>query len=32
MESAAPDEETEEYAFLIQGEVTRNENITVEKK
>ena len=30
MEASAPYEGPEEYAFLIQGEVVRNENITVE--
>ena len=30
MEAAAPDEGPEQYEFLIQGEVVRNENITVE--
>ena len=30
MEAAAPDEVPEEYEFLIQVEVVRNENITVE--
>ena len=31
MEAAAPDEGPEEYEILIQEEVVRNENITVEK-
>ena len=30
MEAAAPDEGPEEYEFLIQREVVRNENVTVE--
>ena len=30
MEVAAPEEGPEEYEFFIQGEVVRNENITVE--
>ena len=30
MEAAEPDEGYEDYEFLIQGEVVRNENITVE--
>ena len=32
MEAAAPEEGPEEYEFLIQGEVTRYEKITVENK